>query len=81
MYNRKIEKVMDILKFEHIYLTIRTDRFYYLKFILEAYEGLAILSSSGVRKDIVVIKFPQENRKNVFLLLDSIVEKISPYYS
>lgn len=64
---------------EKVYLQIRTDRFYYLKFILEAYDGLAILSSSGVRKDIVLVRYPVELRSALFRLLGSIAPKLNPY--
>ncbi|MBM9602842.1 DUF4911 domain-containing protein [Desulfopila inferna] len=64
---------------EVIYLQIRTDKFYYLKFILEAYDGLAILSSSGIRKDIVLVRYPGELRQTVFELLASIAAQINPY--
>ncbi len=64
---------------EKVYLQIRTDRFYFLKFILEAYDGLAILSSSGVRKNIVIVKYPKELRKDIFALLSELAKQISPY--
>jgi len=65
--------------FEEVYLKIRTNRFYYLKFILEGYDGLAILSSSGIQKDIVVLRYPVEQRSTLFSLLASIAKDITPY--
>lgn len=64
---------------EKVYLKIRTDKFYYLKFILEGYDGLAILSSSGIRKDIVVLRYPVEQRATLFPLLASIAKDLTPY--
>ncbi len=64
---------------EKLYLNIKTDRFYFLKFLLEAYDGMAILSSSGIRKDIVLIRYPSELRRDVFALLSEIAKKINPY--
>jgi len=67
------------MNLEKLYLKIRTEKFYFLKFILEAYDGLAILSSSGISKDIVLVRYPPEQRKAVFALLGSLAEKLNPY--
>lgn len=67
------------MKLEHLYLQIREDKFYFLKFILEAYDGLGILSSSGIRKDIVILRYPSERRRDLFSLLAAIAGKLSPY--
>ena len=67
------------MNLEKLYLKIRTEKFYFLKFILEAYDGLAILSSSGVSKDIVLIRYPCERREEVFRLLTAIAKRLSPY--
>jgi len=64
---------------ETVYLKIRTNKFYYLKFILEGYDGLAILSSSGIQKDIVMLRYPVEQRPTLFPLLASIAKDITPY--
>lgn len=64
---------------ETLYIRIRTDKFYYLKFILEAYDGLGILSSSGIHKEIVLLRYPAEQRKNLFALLSAIAKVINPY--
>ncbi len=64
---------------EVLYLQIRTDKFYFLKFILEAYDGLAILSSSGIRKDIVLLRYPEEIRHDLFGLLSELAVKLNPY--
>ncbi len=64
---------------EKVYLKIRTNKFYYLKFILEGYDGLAILSSSGIQKDIVMLRYPVEQRSTLFPLLASIAKDITPY--
>jgi hypothetical protein len=66
-------------KLESLYVRIRTDRFYYLKFILEAYDGLGILSSSGIHKEIVLLRYPSEQRANLFGMLASIAKVLNPY--
>ncbi len=67
------------MQLNNLYLQIRTDKFYYLKFILEGYDGLALLSSSGIRKDIVLIRYPEEQKINLFALLASIADSLNPY--
>ncbi len=66
-------------RLESIFLRIRTDKFYFLKFILEAYDGVGILSSSGIRKDIVIIRYPAERRDEMFALLADLAKKLNPY--
>lgn len=64
---------------ECVFLKIRTDKFYFLKFILEAYDGLGILSSSQISKDIVRVRYPSENRRDIFNLLSSLATLLNPY--
>jgi len=67
------------INLECVFLKIRTDKFYFLKFILEAYDGLGILSSSNISKDLVRVRFPAENRRDVFNLLSSLAISLNPY--
>ncbi len=60
-------------------MKIRTDKFYYLKFILEAYDGLGLLSSSGFRKDIVIVRYPAERRSEIVALLTDLAHILNPY--
>ena len=55
-----------------IYLRIAPSRFHYLKFILEGYDNLAILSSFDKTNGIVVLSYPQEMTEDLFGLLASI---------
>lgn len=55
-----------------IYLRISPSRFHYLKFILEGYDNLAILSSFDKTNGIVVLRYSQEMTQDVFDLLASI---------
>lgn len=64
---------------ERLFLQIRTDKFYFLKFILEAYDGMAILSSSGIQKNIVLIRYPSEMRHDLMQLLSDIAVILNPY--
>lgn len=59
-----------------LYLRITPGRFHYLKFILEAYDNLAILSSHDNKKGIVLLRYPLDNQKEVFMLLQNICNKL-----
>lgn len=74
-----IKQVEETKKLEELFLQIRTDKFYFLKFILEGYDGLAILSSSGIRKSLVRIRFPKERRAELFGLLSSIAVQLNSF--
>lgn len=57
-------------------LQISPDRIHYLKFILEGYDGLAILSTVNARLGIVEIRYPPEAEKDITTLLTAINSKI-----
>lgn len=64
---------------ENLYLRIAPSRFHYLKFILEAYDNLAVLSSEDGKAGIVRVRFPAELRDDVYAILNEIAPKISPW--
>jgi len=64
-------------RLNEIYLRIAPDKFHYLKFILEAYDNLAILSSHDSSAGIVVIRYPQEMAKDLLGLLQSIAPTLA----
>ncbi|MFW2368461.1 MAG: DUF4911 domain-containing protein [Desulforhopalus sp.] len=55
-----------------LYLRISPDKFHYLKFILEGYDNLAILSSYQNQAGVVVLRYPKEMSRDLFLLLSCI---------
>ena len=55
-----------------IYLRINRSRIHFLKFILEAYDGLAVLSVLDPRKGIVLVRFAPESGSEVTNLLSSL---------
>lgn len=61
----------------YVYLRISPDKFHFLKFILEGYDNLAILSSFDMRKGIVVVRFPSHQQAEFYSLLVSIAHKIA----
>ena len=52
------------------------DRIHYLKFILEGYDNLAILSTINARQGLVEIRYPPENEKDLRYLLSEITSDI-----
>lgn len=62
---------------ETIFLRIAPDKFHFLKFIIEGYDNLAIISSEDNKAGIIKLRYPQEVRKEIFSLLDSLTSQIS----
>lgn len=60
-----------------LYLRIAPDQFHFLKFILEGYDNLAVLSSIDMESGIVRLRYPADLSKDLFALLASIAAKIS----
>ena len=59
-----------------LHLKISPDRIHYLKFILEGYDNLAILSTVNARQGLVEIRYPPENKKDLKYLLSEITSDI-----
>ena len=57
-------------------LEISPDRIHFLKFILEGYDGLALLTTINSRHGIVEIKYPPEVEKDLKNLLHNIAPQI-----
>ena len=70
---------MDSNRIEEVFLTIAKDRFHFLKFILEGYDGLALLSSVSGYGSVVRIRYPSQMRSDLFALLSAISPQISPF--
>ena len=64
-------------RLSEVYLRILPEKFHYLKFILEGYENLAILSAYDCRPGIVVIRYPQDMAADLFRLLTSIAASLN----
>lgn len=60
-----------------VYLRISPGKFHFLKFILEGYDNLAILSSYRNREGIVVVRYPAEIAADLFSLLGSLGDNLS----
>lgn len=66
-----------VKKLSEVYLRISPGKFHLLKFILEGYDNLAILSSYQNSQGIVVLRYPQEMAQDLFSLLGSIGNHLS----
>jgi hypothetical protein len=63
-------------KLHELYLRISPDKFHLLKFILEAYDNLAILSSWDIGKGIVVIRCSDGMLKDFYSLLHALAPQL-----
>ncbi len=57
-------------------LEISPNRIHFLKFILEGYDNLAIMSTVDVRQGLVEIRYPPEVKKDLTDLLTEIASDI-----
>ncbi|MGW8194021.1 MAG: DUF4911 domain-containing protein [Desulforhopalus sp.] len=64
-------------KLDTLYLRISPDKFHYLKFILEGYDNLAIISSHGRHTGVVILRFPHSMARDLFTLITSIAGYIN----
>ena len=55
---------------------ISPDRIHYLKFILEGYDSLAVLSTLDARQGLVEIRYPPEVKGDLEVLLTEIASDI-----
>jgi len=59
-----------------IRLTIDPGQIYFLKFILEAYDGLAILSTVDKVAGLVELRYPQELQPDLQSLLEAMKNRL-----
>jgi len=57
-------------------LEISPERIHFLKFILEGYDGMAILSTVDAGKGLVELRYPPEIENDLKTLLDNIKPQI-----
>ena len=57
-------------------LRISPDRIHFLKFILEGYDNLAILSTVDARQGLIEIRYPPESKEDLTDLLTEITSAI-----
>ena len=54
-------------------LRIAPNRIHFLKFILEGYDGLAVLSTVDSAKGIVLLRYPPEMEHDLVCLLEDLL--------
>lgn len=59
------------------YLRINPARFHYLKFILEGYDNMALLSSDDPKRGIVTLRCPEGMVGDLFKLLEAESSKLT----
>ncbi len=62
-----------------IYLRIRKEKISWLKFILEGYDGLAMLSTISGKEGLVTIWTTLSGLKPLFSLLNDLAEELSTF--
>ncbi len=60
-----------------IFLRILPQMFHYLKFILEGYDNLGILSNYDLKQGLVVLRYPVEREAEVYSLLEDLAPRLS----
>lgn len=64
---------------EHLYLLISPDKFHILKFIVEAYDNLGIISSHQNGKGIVLLRYSKGCEYEIMELLASLAPELKGY--
>ena len=64
-------------KTENLYLRIDPSRIHFLKFLLEGYDGLAVLSTIDVHSGLVLIRYPRCSQDVLFALLSDVAADIA----
>ncbi len=67
---------MVMTQLETVFLRISPDKFHLLKFILEGYDNIAILSSVDSKEGIVVVRYPVGLKVDLFSLLGAMSPKL-----
>jgi hypothetical protein len=65
---------MDNVRLHMLHLRISINQYHFLKFILEGYDGLAVLSKK--EGDIVLLRYPFEMHSELLQILSSIGKRI-----
>lgn len=65
------------MELQSVYLRIAHERYHFLKFILEGYDGLCLLSTVPGVKGCVCVRYPENYGKTLFALLGNISRTIS----
>lgn len=64
------------MRCEQLYLHIRANRIWYLKFILEGYDGVAVLSTVDRQHGLVLLRFCAEQRDLLMRILTDLAPSL-----
>jgi hypothetical protein len=67
-----------LLETRKMYLRIDPRQIHFLKFVLEGYDGLAVLSTVDARSGIVLLRFPDDSATDLMNLLADLAPEIGP---
>jgi hypothetical protein len=62
---------------QKLYLRIDPRQIHYLKFLLEGYDGMAILSTIDVQSGLVLVRYPFQSQTVLFELLSDLAADLS----
>ena len=65
------------IMFSRLYARISPSRIHFLRFILEGYDGLAVLSTINAKTGVVLLRFSQEVKNDVVALLEDMAETLT----
>jgi len=71
------EDELPTVKLSKLYARISTGKIAYLKFIIEGYGGLAVLSTIDKEEGLVVMAYYPDSRNDLIALLESLKDSIS----
>ncbi|MGR0481450.1 MAG: DUF4911 domain-containing protein [Candidatus Electronema sp. V4] len=60
------------------FLRIRTDRISLFRFLLEGYDGLAVLTTVDVQQGLVRLMVPKDRYEELWALLAAVCEELAP---
>ena len=62
----------EIMECSQLVLRIAPNRIHFFKFILEGYDGLAVLSTLDSKKGIILLRYPPEMEQDLVCLLEDL---------
>lgn len=65
-----------MMESEQLFLRIKPSRIWYLKFILEGYDGIGVLSTVDRQTGLVLLRFCPEQRTALILLLAHLASQV-----
>lgn len=77
MFNKSLGDTPHLVEW---YLLIRPEQISWLRFILEGYDGLAILTTMSAKTGLVRLQAPSSGFEATMGLLDSLAVNLTPFH-